>query len=148
MSLRQSNLSAPVFDPDATNASNEPLYELVFARYVPPAQQVTIGASVSGRPSNGQVILIPITRALRLTADAAGSQASAGVAARAEADVTVAKNGASIGTVRFAAAGTTGSFVGVATTNFVAGDRLSLVFPATSDMTLADIGIALQFTGN
>lgn len=146
--VRQSHLSAPVFDPDATNASNEPLYELAFARYVPPAQQVTIGASISGKPSNGQVILIPITRALTLPADAAGSLANADVAATADTDITVAKNGTSIGTVRFTAAGTTGSFIGVAVTSFVAGDRLSFVFPATADMTLADIGIALQLTGN
>jgi hypothetical protein len=146
--VRQSHFSAPVFDPDATTASNEPLYELVFARYVPPAQQVTIGASASGKPSNGQVILIPITRALTLAADAAGSLASADVAATAETDIAIRKNGTSIGIVRFAPAGTTASFIGVGTTSFVAGDRLSFEFPASADETLADVGIALLFTGN
>jgi hypothetical protein len=137
--VRQSHFSAPVFDPNATNASNEPLYELVFARYVPPAQQVTIGASVSGKPSNGQVILVPVTRTLNLPAD---------TAATAQTDIALRKNGVSIGTLRFAPAETTASFVGVGTTSFVAGDRLSFVFPASADATLANIGIALNLTGN
>ena len=66
--------------------------------------------------------------------------------ATAQTDITIGRNGSSIGTVRFAAAATTGSFVGVAETDFVPGDRLSLVFPASADATLADIGIALRFT--
>ena len=106
---------------------------------------MTIGAAVSGKPAGSQVILIPVTRALTLAVDATGSQASAAVAATAQTDITIGRNGSSIGTVRFAAAGTTASFVGVAETDFVPGDRLSFVFPATADVTLADIGIALRF---
>ena len=133
--VRQDHESAASFDAGATNSNNEPLYELVFAQYVPPPQYVTIGAAVSGRPSGGQVILIPVTRALTLAVDAAGSQASAAVAATAQTDITIGRNGSSIGTVRFAAAGTTASFVGVAETDFVPGDRLSFVFPASADAT-------------
>ena len=144
--VRQDHDSAASFDAGATNANDEPLYELVFAHYVPPPRQVAIGAAVSGKPSEDQVILIPITRPLTLAADATGSQANAAVAATSQTDITIGKNGTSIGTVRFAAAGTAGSFVGVATTSFAAGDRLSFVFPATADATLADIGIALGFT--
>jgi hypothetical protein len=144
--VRHDHESGSSFDAGATNANDQPLYELVFAQYVPPPQQVTIGAAVSGKPSGDQVILIPITRALTLAADASGSQASAGVAATAQTDITIGKNGTGIGSVRFAAAGTVASFVGIAETDFAAGDRLSFVFPAIADATLADIGIALGFT--
>ena len=100
---------------------------------------------MSGKPSGGQVILIPVTRALTLAADAVGSQAAAAVAATAQTNIAMRKNGTSIGTVRFAAGATTASFVGIAETAFVPGDRLSFVFPATADATLADIGIAMNF---
>ena len=146
--VRHDHESTASFDAGATNSNNALLYDLVFAQYVPPPQYVTIGAAVSGKPSDGQVVLIPITRALTLAAGAAGSQASAAVAATAETDIIVQKNGITIGIVRFAAGATSGSFVGVAETAFAAGDLLKLVFPETADVTLSDIGIALQFTGN
>ena len=146
--VRQDHESTASFNAGATNVNNAPLYELVFAQYVPPPQYVTIGAAVSGKPSGGQVILIPITRTLTLAAGATGSQGSAAVAATAEADIIVQKNGIPIGVVRFAAATTIASFVGVAETAFAAGDLLRFVFPETADVTLSDIGIALQFTGS
>ncbi len=143
--VRQDHESAASFDADATNTSGEPLYDLVFAQYVPPPQYVTIGAAVSGRPSSSQIIVIPLTKMLILPASAAGSHAHADVAATAEINIAICKNGTSIGTVRFAAAGTTASFVGISETLFLVGDRLSFVFPATTDATLADLGIALSF---
>lgn len=66
-------------------------------------------------------------------------------AATAQTNIAMRKNATSIGTVRFAAGATTASFVGIAETAFVPGDRLSFVFPATADATLADIGIAMSF---
>lgn len=144
--VRHDHVSGPVFDPAATTADGDPLLDLVFAQQVLPPQPVTIGAAVSGRPSGGQVILIPVTRALTLPAGAAGSQASAGVAAAEETGIAITRNGTGIGTVRFAAAGMTGSFVGVAETAFGPGDRLGLAFPASADAGLANIGIALAFT--
>lgn len=146
--VRQDHESAASFDAGATNSNNEPLYELVFAQYVLPPQYVTIGVAVSGKPSGGQVILIPITRTLTLTTGATGSQASAAGAATAQADMVVQKNGVPIGIVRFAAAATSASFVDVGETTFAAGDLLRFVFPETADATLSDIGIALQFTGS
>lgn len=143
--VRHDHETAASFDAGATTVNNEPLYELVFAAYVPPVRYVTIGAAVSGRPADNQVILIPVTRGLTLAVDATGSQASAAVAATAQTDITIGRNGSSIGTVRFAAGGTTASFISIVETVFVAGDRLSFVFPATADATLADIGIALRF---
>lgn len=108
--------------------------------------EVSIGAAVSGAPDDSQAIVIPVTRSLSLAADATGSTAKALVAATAQTDISVKKNGSSIGTIRFAAAGTTASFVGISQTSFAAGDVLVFTFPATADATLADIGIALKFT--
>ena len=47
--VRHDHESAASFDAGATTVNNEPLYELVFAAYVPPVRYVTIGAAVSGK---------------------------------------------------------------------------------------------------
>jgi hypothetical protein len=63
----------------------------------------------------------------------------AGTAATAQTDFDLKKNGSSIGTVRFAAAGTTASYVSISASSWVAGDILTLIAPATPDATIADI---------
>lgn len=103
-----------------------------------------VGGFNAGAPSADQVMLrIPIPRAVVFPADLTGSQGAAGTAATAETDFDIQKNGASFGTMRFAASGTVATFISAAGSTFAAGDVLTVVAPATPDATLADVGFML-----
>jgi len=72
-----------------------------------------------------------------------GSRGSAGAAATAQTDIDIQVGGVSKGTVRFAAAGTTATFLFASQVVLAAGDVLTLIAPAVPDATLADISITL-----
>lgn len=82
-------------------------------------------------------------RAFRVPTNLAGASIEAGTAADAESIVTVRKNGVSIGTLTWAAAGTEPTVV-VTQTDFAVGDTLEFVAPPSADATLADISISFQ----
>jgi hypothetical protein len=106
-----------------------------------------IACSIANLTTNNEDILFfTFTRNVTLPASATGSQAIAAGAATASTTYTIRKNGASIGTIVWSAAGTVGVFTGISLTTFVAGDVLSITGPATADTTLADIGITLKMT--
>ena len=75
-----------------------------------------------------------------------GSYGTAETAATAQTDYDIQKNGASVGTLRFAAAASTATFIMASPTTFSAGDKLQIVAPGTLDSTLADIAFNLQGT--
>ena len=75
-----------------------------------------------------------------------GSQGTAETAATAQTDFDVQKNGVSAGTMRFAAAATTATFIMATATSFSPGDKLQLIAPATPDSTLADIAWSFKGT--
>lgn len=79
-----------------------------------------------------------------LPAACAGSQGSAGTAATGSVTINIQKNGTNQGTVNFAAAATTATFTLASAVSFVAGDRLTLVAPASPDTTLKDLSITLK----
>jgi hypothetical protein len=106
-----------------------------------------IACSIANLTANNEDILFfTFARSATLPASATGSQAVAAASATASTTYTIRKNGASIGTIVWSAAGTVGVFTGISATNFVAGDVLSITGPATADTTLADIGITLKMT--
>lgn len=99
-----------------------------------------------GVPEDSGVILyIPIITNTIFPANFTGSVSKALVAATATTVITIQKNGSSVGSITFAAAGTTGVFAssGGASVSFAAGDMLSFVNQATADATLASIGTSL-----
>lgn len=103
-------------------------YDLAFMlEYVPTSDEI-IGRYVS-------------TRAFSIPAGATGSLAKAGTAATAETIFTLKKNGASFGSITFAASGTTGTFAVASTTSFAAGDILTIHAPNTADATISKLGI-------
>jgi hypothetical protein len=57
----------------------------------------------------------------------------------------VQKNGSNVGTVTFAAAGSTPTFALASAASFAAGDRLGIVNEDPADATLA--GVSLTFAG-
>ncbi len=104
----------------------------------PPAD---VSAFKPGQPGANELLLrLPIDRRTGLLVDLAGSRGSAGVAATAETDFYIQRNGTSFATMRFAPAADTATFIAATETVLEPGDVLSVVAPATADATLADVG--------
>jgi len=101
----------------------------------------------AGTPAASEVLLrTVVARRSRLKVALAGSQGTAGVAATAETDLDVQRNGTSIGTIRFVASASTAVFIAASETVLEPGDLLEVIAPASPDATLADIAITLAGT--
>jgi hypothetical protein len=112
-----------------------------------PTQPYDVGGCYTGAPTASLVLLrYPFPRQAIFPASLTNSQGVASVAATAQTDFDLKKNGSSVGTMRFAAAGTVATFIMASQTTFAAGDVLTVVAPATPDATLANIGFALAGT--
>jgi hypothetical protein len=106
-----------------------------------------IGGFFPFTPISSQLMLKHVfTRSVSLPASLTGSQGKSGVAATAQTDINVLKNGVSIGTIRFAASATTATFIMASPQTFAAGDWIDFIAPATPDITLADISYTLKGT--
>ena len=107
------------------------------------ASPYDIGGSFVGKPGAGSTIMrFPMPRAVRFLSGMALSKGVAATAATAAVSFSIRKNGIEFATMNFAAAGTSATFICATTTDFAAGDVLTLVASATPDDTLADIGFA------
>jgi len=105
-----------------------------------PALPYLLSFDAPGVPTASMVVFHHVfTQAVSFVASLTDSYVKAGTAATAQTDFDLKKNGSSIGTVRFAAAGTTASYVSISASSWVAGDILTLIAPATPDATIADI---------
>lgn len=120
-------------------------------------QPVIAAAFYPGAPTaNALVLLFPAPvgiSAVSYAAAIAGSSGKALTAATAQTDFDVRKNattpsgGASVGTIRFAAAGTVPTFIAASGFSLTGGtDYLSVWAPATPDATLADVSLAMYGT--
>ena len=106
-----------------------------------------IGVYFPGQPEAGATLLqLVASRAFTLPADLTDSQGYAGTAPTAQADLDIRKNGASIGTITFAAASSTATFAFASEVAFAAGDRLTVLAPGSQDASLADISITFKGT--
>ena len=76
----------------------------------------------------------------------AGSAGTASVAATSATNFNIAKNGTLVGTMHFAAGGTTATFTMATPTTFVSGDQLTMFAQVTPDATLANL--AWTFVGS
>jgi len=85
-------------------------------------------------------------RAFTLPAGLSGSQGYARTAPTEQADLEIRKNGASIGTITFAASSSTATFAFASEVIFAAGDRLTVLAPGSQDASLADISITFKGT--
>jgi hypothetical protein len=103
-----------------------------------------IGGTLGGIPVGGSIILrYPLPRAVRFPVALAGSQGVAGTASGATATFSIRKNGTQFATMQFAAGTSTATFTAATTTDFAAGDILTILAPNPADSTLADIGFSL-----
>jgi hypothetical protein len=97
-----------------------------------------------GQPEAAERLLkLEVARGFTLPADLAGSRGHADTAATAEAVCTILQNGASVGSVTFAAGSQDAAFSLSGGIALVPGDRLELVAPATQDATLAGLAFTL-----
>jgi hypothetical protein len=121
------------------------------ARYLQtvPAQPFDLTAFYPGVPTaSAKVTRVPVARAITFPANFSGGVGVASVAATGSTAFDVKKNASSVGTITFAAGATTATFAtsGGAAVTFAAGDYLSIIAPASPDVTLADVGLVLAGT--
>ena len=110
------------------------------------AAPVDLAVYFPGQPEASERLLkLEVARGFSLPPDLAGSRGHADTAATAAAELAILKNGASVGTVTFAAASQDAAFSLAGGLALVPSDRLELVAPATQDATLA--GLALTLIG-
>lgn len=115
---------------------------------VPAASPYDVGISrTTGTPSASAVLIdFVFTRSVIFPAGLTNSQGTAGTAATAQTDFDIQKNGSSVGTMRFAASGTTATFIMSVATTYAAGDKLKVIAPASPDATLASVNFTLAGT--
>jgi hypothetical protein len=103
------------------------------------------GSFINGKPLTSQVIhLHSFALQVVFSAGLIGSVGKSLIAATAQTDFDIQKNGVSIGTIRFASGSTIPSFIMANTTTFDIGDYMMVIAPAVPDATLADITFALM----
>ena len=106
-----------------------------------------VSGSWPGSPAASQIVERYIfATAVTFPAGFAGSYAASGIAATAATTFTIAKNGSAIGTMQFAASGSSASFAMASATTFAPGDLLTIAAPATPDATLANLAWTLAGT--
>lgn len=111
------------------------------------AQPFDLTAFYPGVPTASAIVTrVPVARAVTFPAALAGSIGRASAAATAATVFDIQKNGASVGSMTFAAAAASATFTAAAAISLVAGDVLSIHAPATADTTLANIGLVLAGT--
>lgn len=135
--------SEATFDPNEEDITGFQ-YILVLQQ---PVQPNDLNVFIGGIMSDAQLILfMESTRRWQLPEDLTGSFFRAQVAATADTVVTFKKNGASIGTINWAIAGTVPSVVFTAAVTFEIGDTFAIHGPATADLTLADVSFNMRGT--
>ena len=132
----------------ATGSDAAPTFRALVAADIPAlTHPYDVGSFIEAAPTASQVVLRHVfARSVVFAAGLAPSQGAAGTAATAQTDFDIQKNGSSVGTMRFAASGTTSSFIMASQTTFAAGDVLKMVAPGTPDATLAGITFTLSGT--
>src|SRR5579862_1831450 len=104
-----------------------------------------VSGAWAGSPAASQIVERYIFAApVSFPAGLGGSYGTAGSAATAAASFAIAKNGAAVGTMAFAAGAASATFTMATATPFAAGDVLTIVAPATPDATLANLAWTLS----
>lgn len=107
-------------------------------------RDVTIAGSGNGSPPAGaRVLMFNVVQPT--TFSAVGAIARVETVATASTVFDIQHNGASIGTMTFAAGINTGTVV-LPATNFASGDRLHVIAPGSADATLADLSFSFAGT--
>ena len=104
---------------------------------------------VPGLPGNGETVVFYVaTTGFILPQNLTNSQGKSIIAATSQADFDILLNDVSIGTIRFAAAATTASFIFSTETDVNPGDTIKITAPSPQDGALSEIAITLKATGD
>jgi hypothetical protein len=129
------NPTVPVFDLRGTGVFYGGAAAYDIAAYVPDVY------------TSSQVLLrIPLARVVTFPVALAGSVAVLETAATASTVFSVQKNGVEFGTITFGVSGSVGTFASASGASFAIGDILSVLAPASADMTAAGLGFTLVGT--
>jgi hypothetical protein len=113
----------------------------------PEAKTYLLAGASSGKPAGSARVFHHLAGLdFTLPAGLIGSAAKAKVAATAQADFDLQIGGASVGTIRWAAAGTVASFTSASGATVTAGDEIEILAPGTPDATLADLTWTIKGT--
>jgi Protein of unknown function (DUF2793) len=147
LAVTKANQSAnQVFAGPTSGSAAAPAFRALVAADLP-AQPYDVGSFLEPAPTASQVVLRHVfARQVIFASGLSPSQGVAGTAATAQTDYDIQKNGSSVGTMRFAAAGTVASFIMASQTTFAAGDKLTVIAAATPDATLAKVSFTLAGT--
>ena len=103
-----------------------------------------IAGGISGPIAGSQYVLFfDAVREVNIPADFAGSLASVLTAFTNAATYTIYHNGTSVGTISFAASGTSGTFSTSSAFTLAVGDSLTIQAPSTADPTAANLAITI-----
>jgi hypothetical protein len=106
-----------------------------------------LAATYPGAPAASALMLrIPLARAVVFPAGLTGSRGTATANATGTTVFNIQLNGATVGTMTFAAGASTATFTAASAIGAVAGDVISVLAPATPDATLTDVGFVLSGT--
>jgi hypothetical protein len=113
----------------------------------PKAKTYLLSGAIAGEPADGARVFHHLAGLdFVLPADLTDSAAKAKTAATAQTDFDIQIGGVSVGTIRWAAAGASATFIFAAAANVSAGDEIEIFAPATADATLADITWTIKGT--
>ena len=134
----KANLSSPTFSGTTTVAGITNTGTVVGFPY-------DIALSLIGKPTDAAVLgRFAASRAFTITSTSFNASiAKAAVAATASTVITVKKNGSAVGTITFAASGTTGTWSYSANGTFAIGDVLTIENQAIADATFADAELTI-----
>jgi len=108
-----------------------------------------VGGAYNGVPTSSLVLMrLPFVRTIVFPSGMADSKMVAGTAATAETVFSIKIDGVEFATATFAISGTVATFACASDQEFVAGEVLTIVAPASPDATLADLGWLLAGTRN
>jgi hypothetical protein len=111
---------------------------------VPGITKIALSLFAGGTLDASEVIFrYEATEDFTIPAGMTGSRGSSGVAATGTPALSIKKNGSSVGTATWSAAGTTATLAMASPTAMTAGDILTVVAPASSDATLADVSLTI-----
>ncbi len=107
-----------------------------------------IAGGISGPIAGSQYVLYFLAvRSVDIPANFSGSLASVLTAFTSAATYTIYHNGTSVGTISFAASGTSGTFSTSSAFTLAVGDSLTIEAPSTADATAANLAITIQASG-
>ncbi len=138
---------------EGTTAQNWSVGDYAFAAWTAGTVQgflqipYSISSGTNGQITASQYVMFFLAdRAINVPANFSGSLAKVLTAFTNSAVYTIYHNGSSVGTISFAASGTTGTFSTSSAFTLAVGDSLTIEAPSTPDPTASTMAITIQAT--